>query len=372
MSAYTCEFCRNEYSNQSTLKLHQRTAKFCLDLQKRMKDDYKEEKEEEDSSIKCEYCNKTYTLKANLKLHLSTCKIRKEKLIEDDLNNKYKAELELYKEKYNQELISIKLNFDTELEEIKNSKKEDQNEIFILKEKIKLLENQVKDYKDQLKEYIDKYDKITDKIIERPVNVYQDNRQNNSNNSNYHIQYNKLFSELTPLTDEYLKESISRIKVNDMIYTNDNAIDFNFACNLVNILKDTVFFTDPSRGKLVFKDEHGNSGKMQAEAYIVECIKRSKPECIELCKRCLDIVRLRQTEFTDEDYGKCMIGISQLSDCINKGKQHNIITEISNKLIKASNSLSRNNPIIETPLLNDHSDVVNNSNSSEKSGNSEN
>ena len=34
MSSYKSQFCDNEYSNNKTLKTHQKTAKFCIGIQK--------------------------------------------------------------------------------------------------------------------------------------------------------------------------------------------------------------------------------------------------------------------------------------------------------------------------------------------------
>ena len=37
MSTYKCEFCNNEYVNSKILKNHQKTAKFCIEIQKKPK-----------------------------------------------------------------------------------------------------------------------------------------------------------------------------------------------------------------------------------------------------------------------------------------------------------------------------------------------
>jgi hypothetical protein len=333
-SNFNCNFCNTGFTTQYSLIKHQKTARYCIKLQKNQNTvgntlpvESIQLNNNENIIINCEFCNKEFTIKSNLKTHYSTCVLKREYDIKKEISDKFLKEIEELKLNNREEIIRLNLTIE-QLEKDNNRYK-----------------IEIEDYKNRL---FNREEKLTEEIIKRPSTVYQDNRQTTSNNTNYNLQFNKLFNELTPLTDEYLKESIKKIKIDDMIYTNNNAIDYNFACNLVNILKDTVFFTDPSRGKLVYKDEYGNSSRKQAQAYILECIKRSKPECIDLCKRCLDIVRIRQKEFTDEDYGKCMIGISHLSDCINKGKQHSIITEISNNLIKMSNSVSKLTPQISS------------------------
>jgi hypothetical protein len=406
---YNCQFCNKSFSTQYTLNYHQRSTRYCLKLQQQNKQIENTTSIITNDTISCEFCNKEFTLKSNLKTHYSSCSSKREHDIRKEITDKYEKQLEELKQlndKKLEELIQVKnkelelkdkeleelrQSFKEEITEIRYIKKQEMNdlnqrckddierisklkdkeinelkqtskeEILLLNFKVEQLENDIlklekyniKLENDLKKEVVEnknillkREEKLTDEIIKRPATVYQDNRQTTSNNNNYNLQFNKLFEALKPRTDEYIKESIKRIKIDDMIYTNDNDIDYNFACNLVNILKDTVFFTDPSRGKLVFKDENGNSARMQAQAYILECIKISKPECIELCRRSLEIVKLREKEFTEEDYAKCAVKISQLSDCINKGKQHSIITEISNSLIKVCDSVSKNVPQI--------------------------
>ena len=50
----------------------------------------------------------------------------------------------------------------------------------------------------------------------------------------------------------------------------------------VNILKNNVFFTDIARGKLVYKDENETKMATMAESFILDCISRSKIECLIL------------------------------------------------------------------------------------------
>ncbi len=343
-----CSFCKNEFTNKYTLNLHQKSAAFCLKIQKALVDKDQNDIEIKEEKYECEYCNKSFNLKQVLKTHYLNCKVKKEQQIKDEFNNlekKYREEINQLKNDFKKEINDINNKFEYENEkqrekyekefEFKNEQQKlnYEKEIKFKNEQIEKLEKELNDYKNRL---FSREEKLTEEMISRPT-VYQDNRKQTS----YNLQFDKLFEELRPRTEEYIKESIKKIKIDDMIYMNDNAIDYNFACNLVNILKDTVFFTDPSRGKLVYKTENGTSSKMQAEAYILECIKISKPECIEMCKKSLDIVKIRQQDFTEEDYAKCMVGIGQLSDCINKGKQHTIITEISNTLVKASKALSK-------------------------------
>ena len=64
-----CIYCKKEFSDKSTLVRHQKTAKFCLKLQK--------EQNNTDITVvtyKCEFCNKELTSNYNLNYHLNICK----------------------------------------------------------------------------------------------------------------------------------------------------------------------------------------------------------------------------------------------------------------------------------------------------------
>lgn len=57
-----CEFCHHKFSNKSSLRNHQRRAKYCLKL--RGKEEY---------NFECSGCCKKYTSKENLKIHEASC-----------------------------------------------------------------------------------------------------------------------------------------------------------------------------------------------------------------------------------------------------------------------------------------------------------
>lgn len=119
---YICKFCKKEYKTLSSLNKHQKTAKFCLELQ---------QKEEEDKKIpeifSCEYCNKEFTIKYNFGVHVNSCK---EKKIQESNNlNIRLKELEVENERLKKEVEEFK----KEKEEFENFKKEKNNEVDKLK-----------------------------------------------------------------------------------------------------------------------------------------------------------------------------------------------------------------------------------------------
>jgi vacuolar-type H+-ATPase subunit I/STV1 len=160
MSSYNCQYCNNEYSNNKSLKFHQKTTKFCIKIQKEFKNkpsdnetqnNETENNENENNEYVCIHCNYTTTLKASLLIHNERCKIRLHKIKEEndqkkdelikklqnelhilmtqtypDRENKWKEELSYYKTevRIKDEQIKIKdeiiLKFEKEIETLKN------------------------------------------------------------------------------------------------------------------------------------------------------------------------------------------------------------------------------------------------------------
>jgi hypothetical protein len=58
-----CNFCNKQFSNAGNLKTHQKTVKYCLEIQGLKKN----------NNFKCEFCFKNYTQKRELERHLSKC-----------------------------------------------------------------------------------------------------------------------------------------------------------------------------------------------------------------------------------------------------------------------------------------------------------
>ena len=94
MNNYKCQFCENEYSNKKILKTHQKSAKFCIEIQKGLKNKPNNH-QRENLSFRCEYCDDTFTQKISLKQHYERCKIRLEKIREENEQRKNEEILEL-------------------------------------------------------------------------------------------------------------------------------------------------------------------------------------------------------------------------------------------------------------------------------------
>ena len=90
INQYICQHCGKNYSSQSSLTYHQKTAKFCLELQNKIIDNREE--------LTCNHCNKEFGSKANLAVHINICKSKK--LVEvNDIKEKCRLLEKLVKEK---------------------------------------------------------------------------------------------------------------------------------------------------------------------------------------------------------------------------------------------------------------------------------
>jgi len=257
-----CEFCSRNFKNKSSLNLHQKTTKYCLELQK--KENNFEDAPSIEGNYECEFCNKKFNLKNHLQTHYKTCKHRILKILEKekmDITKQVETELQFLKfkneilEKENNELKNkIKL-LETENRRI------NEDYLKVLKdlscdyrEKIKLLENgnkrinedylqTLKDASCDFKENIKTIEKVSIKAIENAGHKMTVN-----NNSKNYIQ------NLVPLTDQYIKEQSKNLQLK---HVRGKAESLAYFANEYS-LKDRVICTDVARRNFIFKDENGN------------------------------------------------------------------------------------------------------------------
>jgi len=98
MTEYICNFCNNKFFSLNNLDKHKKTAKYCLELQKKdISNNFKD-----NSIYKCDFCNKEFLRKDSLNTHLLRCKTK----IKNQTENKEKEYInyiklvEQYKIKY--------------------------------------------------------------------------------------------------------------------------------------------------------------------------------------------------------------------------------------------------------------------------------
>jgi len=87
-----CSYCKKSFTTRSNLLLHQKTAKYCLNLRGTHSDIFK-----------CDYCEKTYATNQRLKNHVKKCLLeKKEKDKENSVIQLLKKQIETLEKKNNE------------------------------------------------------------------------------------------------------------------------------------------------------------------------------------------------------------------------------------------------------------------------------
>ena len=106
-NTFDCEYCKKSFVGKSTLKQHQKTAKFCLELQG-----------SHTNHFECAYCKKSLSTNERLQSHLNICKSKESHDIsdrEERLKKEYEERL-IQKDLYYEEKLQEKVEYITKLE----------------------------------------------------------------------------------------------------------------------------------------------------------------------------------------------------------------------------------------------------------------
>ena len=104
-----CTFCNKEFSSKSNLVAHQKTAKFCLEIQGK-----------NDKNFECEYCCKKFTQNQSLIDHFNVCKEKGKK----EYAKQFDAENFKLKERLREREEYIAKQFDAENFQLKERLRE--------------------------------------------------------------------------------------------------------------------------------------------------------------------------------------------------------------------------------------------------------
>jgi hypothetical protein len=238
----------------SSLKLHQKTAKYCLAKQNKIVEEYR-----------CTFCNTSFTLKSSLHKHLRICKsntpLIQEQLHELDILKK-ELELSLLREK---EIEKIRFEFDKKLSD---------KDMIISEQKIiikELQENYKKHIEMQNKDLNDRIQSLAEKAIAKPSII----------NKNI-TTTNQVINNMMPITDEHLQEHVQNL--NPLHVQNGASGYAKYA--LEYPLKDMILCTDFQRRNFKYKDENGN---------VI-----SDPEMSKITKRLFSAIKDRNEELIKE------------------------------------------------------------------------
>jgi hypothetical protein len=347
---YICTFCNKEYKTLSSLNHHQKTAKFCIELQKKEETNLKHIE-----LFNCEYCSKEFTAKYNYNIHVISCK---EKKLQDTnyMINRIK-ELETQNEKIKKEkeieVEKIKKEKEIEIEKIKKEKDKYERETSELKVKLK--------YEQTNNTKLEKANKQLNRIIEkRPVtnnNVYQDN---STKSSNYTIQFNQYFNNISVMDKTNIDCSVNSLPRD--IINNYNYLDIKNEVN--NTLSDNMvqfmFSTDENKKMVVVKKEDNTVEKIDINDFLVKYYTLGQ----DSINKFLDDVKIAVDEKVNNDIMdeetfyrfkipytemKRFINTVPITD-INSVKSNEMFKQTTKQIIKKSKKLNKNNELSSESL----------------------
>jgi hypothetical protein len=235
-----CEYCDKSFLNKSTLRHHQKTAKYCLEKQGINNQVYK-----------CQFCSTYLTTRNRLKTHVQICKEKQKKDIDEKesiVKTKYKKELkELEKklEKTEDKFEAQKKEYEEKLEQQK-------------KEYEEKLERQKKEYDDNINRLELKLEKLENAVIDnskKPSGTTQTNTTNNiivTNNNTLNLTDKDMINEIVneKLTQNYIcngQRGLAKFAY-DNILTDENG-NLKYKC------------VDPSRQNFEFTNNNGIAEK---------------------------------------------------------------------------------------------------------------
>jgi hypothetical protein len=126
-----CEFCKKEFSTKTNLSTHQKTAKYCLELQGK-----------ENEKFKCEFCIKLFTSNKRLFDHHQICKDKIKKESKEN-ESKYIEENKRLKNEIKKMEKQTKEKLEEKDKQTKEKLEEKDKQILELKSKLEKFENAV-------------------------------------------------------------------------------------------------------------------------------------------------------------------------------------------------------------------------------------
>ena len=255
-----CEFCKKEFACKGTLITHQKTAKYCLQLQGK----------NIIQLFECNFCVKNFTTQQNLKEHILVCK-EKEKI---DLQQKEK--------KYEVQIINIKVEYEAKIEnqkqeyieKLNNKDSYYQEKLTEKNEYISKLEAKLEKMEAKLEAKLEKLESTVTTIALEAKTVSA--KPVTTKNTTNHIT-------VTTNTNNFLnlsKEHVNKVLKDNMDYNVVYAGQAGLATFVVEkILTDSdgklmYYCVDPSRQMFEFTGENGEKIRdLKAEKLIQSLLK---------------------------------------------------------------------------------------------------
>ena len=295
-----CQYCMKAYSSMYTLLNHQKTTKFCLEIQNKSIEDA--------SQHTCIHCNNVFTLKQSLEKHLNTCKEKKR--VEEE------------------QKITV---LNEEVQRSKSILKEYEE----LKEKCASLTELLKEKDKQIFQLtISLQTKETDGP--NVINIYKSSQQS--------VQYsNDLESALKKInifTDETVKNKIKSITPIQLIEPNNNDVLLNFYSNIGRLLSDMAIIIDKSRGIILVKPQNNTKQRQQSKAFIHSVLSITEDALLKLIDNTNIHINQNQT-INVEMKQKMSTDLAFLTNCITHKTMDIIIFKINSIFAKHCTYISK-------------------------------
>jgi len=200
-----CEFCNKSFSTKSNLFHHQKTAKFCLDLQGKS----------DEKTIECDFCFKKFTVIYTLKDHITVCKEKIKKERELHIENEKKKQERINKSSYQ---LKLKNEYEIKLKELQ------------------------KEYEVKLKEKQEEMERRLDKKTEE----YEIKLREQKNE--YEV---KLEKKETIIATIAMKPTNSSTKTMNVIH-NHNTLNFDDKERLNNVIRNNIDYSIVQKGQVGF------------------------------------------------------------------------------------------------------------------------
>ncbi len=350
-----CEFCNKNFTTVATLKAHLKNSKKCILL--------RDNNQIEVNSFPCTYCKRIFTQKIVATNHMNICKLKTvidEIKIDESVKNieELKTEIRLKDEqiKFKDELLKEK---DNQLKEKDNQleKQIKEKDIYfekLLKEKDTHFEKLLKEKDIFIKDLIDKYTSAN-------TTVYQTN--DNRTNINYNNMKAEMINKLVPFTDENITNMVSNINPEMLIYFNDFDAEKSFVSEFIKAVKTLAFCVDPSRGKLVVKNESGETNTLLVNTFLLTIINKTKKQLLNTIRNAYIFLKAEYEngEMTLEDFSNCSYKLDIIKTHLNQNGSNEFLIYLGNTLVKglevlpskaAYKLLNTETIINKTPLLN--------------------
>jgi gas vesicle protein len=288
-----CEYCKNSFSNKSNLNLHQKTAKYCLKIQKKeLFDQYK-----------CDGCKKKFRRLQYYNNHIKKCVTISILNNSDEKITILKNDVIKYKAQY-QTLIDEKQILISKYDNLHQGYKKEIDDIH--KEYKKEIQHLHQEYKKEINVLQDKLENIAIQTAKKPTTATYNNRN----------QINTIIQNLGVTTDNDFKDNAHHLTIDHLKEGVNGYV--NYA--LKYPLKDKLTCVDYSRRKVKYKDENG---------------VQTDPEMNKLTK-------LLFSSIADKNKDLALSYVNQLSNEINDDERMKIIAEMSQLMVDVNESARGN------------------------------